>query len=236
MNFTNNYKDHDVDRAFTALQSNQPYSIESLGGAIIEFRQEVFVTDKLNFEFIKFCNEFIKNHSEIKNIADLGTGSGVIAVTLAKLHPNKNIAAFDISPKALKLAEYNAKKNKVSNIEFIKSKPHQWIPHEYKKPIELIISNPPFIGNEEWNDSNFLENFPDCKYQPLEALKTEDNYGVHEYIAITEAALKRKIKWIIFRLNGAYSDKLIASLQKYNVDAKLGSTPESGSFLTVKLP
>ncbi len=157
------YKDHDVDRAFEALKSGRSYSIRSLGGVTIQFRQDVFVTDKLNFDFIKFCNEFIKGHPEISNIADLGTGSGVIGVTLAKLHPDKNFVGFGISPQALELAELNARANGLENIEFFESRPNQWIPKEYEKPAELIISNPPFIGDEEWDDPSLLEKYPDCK-------------------------------------------------------------------------
>ncbi len=80
-------------------------------------------------------------------IADVGTGSGCIAVALAKHLPNSRITAFEISPEALNLALQNAKLHGVSNqIEFCESDLFASFP---EGQFEIIASNPPYVGTRE---------------------------------------------------------------------------------------
>ena len=77
------------------------------------------------------------------NILDLCTGSGVIAVSLAKFIPNSKITAVDISNKALEIAKRNAKENNVEDqIAFVKSDLYKNLPD---KKYDIIVSNPPYI-------------------------------------------------------------------------------------------
>ena len=79
----------------------------------------------------------------VKSVLELGTGSGVIAITLACEWKETNITATDISEDALQLAEINAEKFNVHNkIQFLKS---DWFDN-VKGVFDLIISNPPYIG------------------------------------------------------------------------------------------
>jgi len=81
-----------------------------------------------------------------KKILDLCTGSGAIAVSLAKYIENSQITAIDISEKALKVAEINAKNNGVEKqIAFIKSDLFNELP---KEKYDIIVSNPPYIKKE----------------------------------------------------------------------------------------
>jgi release factor glutamine methyltransferase len=82
------------------------------------------------------------------SILDLATGSGCIALALGKNFPDARILATDISEQALNLAHKNAKYNKIHNVEFIKSNVYTSIPHKYK--FDLIVSNPPYISQTEW--------------------------------------------------------------------------------------
>ncbi|HVV66755.1 MAG TPA: methyltransferase [Candidatus Saccharimonadales bacterium] len=209
------YTEHDLNRAFTALHAKKPYEIKSLGGAIITLKDKVFVPDSLVFGLANFGSQFLAEHHEVRAVADLGTGSGVLAVSLAKLYPHKKFSAFDISPAAIGLAKENARINQLHNLKVVMSRPHEWVPSAYREPVDLIISNPPFIGRDEWNDPQLFKNFPDGKYQPKQAMKTGDRYGFSAYIAIVETALHRKVRWVIFRANGAYSDMLIEKLRPY---------------------
>ncbi len=81
-----------------------------------------------------------------KKILDLCTGSGAIAVSLAKYIKDSQITATDISNEALEVAEYNAKINGVERqIAFIQSNLFQDIP---KEKYDMIVSNPPYIKRE----------------------------------------------------------------------------------------
>ncbi len=92
--------------------------------------------------------EVIKIAENIPNpvILDLCTGSGAIAVSLAKYIKNVHICAIDISSKALEIAKKNAELNGVkNNIDFIESNLFNKIKD---KKFDIIVSNPPYIETE----------------------------------------------------------------------------------------
>lgn len=86
-----------------------------------------------------------------ETIVDIGTGSGNLAVALGKELPYARIIATDVSSKALKLAEYNAKQNGVKNIKFVRGSLFSPL-----KELKLegqggfIVSNPPYVSAGEW--------------------------------------------------------------------------------------
>ena len=86
----------------------------------------------------------IKNVSE-GSILDIGTGSGAIAVSLAKYIPESTVTAIDISDKALETAKHNALANGVS-VEFIKADIFEFATD---KIFDCIVSNPPYIETDE---------------------------------------------------------------------------------------
>lgn len=84
-----------------------------------------------------------------KKILDLCTGSGAIAVSIAKYLKDCEITAIDISPTALRVAKLNAKNNKVEDkITFIESDLFKNIK---KEKYDIIVSNPPYIKKEVIN-------------------------------------------------------------------------------------
>ena len=76
-------------------------------------------------------------------ICDLGTGSGIIAITLKTERPLANIYATDVDPACLELAQENARQHKVT-IEFIESDWYRQLPAGLE--FDLIVSNPPYIA------------------------------------------------------------------------------------------
>lgn len=81
-----------------------------------------------------------------KKILDLCTGSGAIAISLAKYLPNTQMTALDISSKALEVAKLNAKTNNVeSQITFVESNLLENLP---KEKYDIIVSNPPYIKQD----------------------------------------------------------------------------------------
>lgn len=104
--------------------------------------------------------EILENFSDKKEILDLCTGSGIIAISLKKNLKDSIVYASDISKKALKVAKKNAQKYK-TDITYIYSNLFENI---YKK-FDLIVSNPPYI------ETSFLKKLPkEVKFEPELAL------------------------------------------------------------------
>ena len=101
-------------------------------------------TEILVEEVIKYCSENY-NNTNIK-ILDLCTGSGAIAISLAKYIDNACVTATDISNKALQIAKLNAEKNLVhTKINFIESDMFSNINFN---DFDIIVSNPPYIESD----------------------------------------------------------------------------------------
>jgi release factor glutamine methyltransferase len=82
-------------------------------------------------------------------ICDLGTGSGILAVTLAKHLPGSRVTAVDISPAALRIAQENARKHSVADrVAFVESDLLAAVPSEQK--FDVIVSNPPYVTEAEY--------------------------------------------------------------------------------------
>lgn len=99
-------------------------------------------------------------------LIDLGTGSGIIAITLAALCPNAQVFATDISPAALAVAKLNAHKHQIDNIQFFQS---DWFAAVPDTQFDLVISNPPYIAE---NDMHLRQG--DVRFEPQSALIAAD--------------------------------------------------------------
>lgn len=109
-------------------------------------------------------------------ILDLGTGSGAIALALAKERPNWQITACDCSSAALGKAEENASRLGFSNIRFLLSDWFEKIPTNQK--FDAIVANPPYIAT---NDPHLL--IGDLRFEPKLALVSgEDGLTAIKYI------------------------------------------------------
>lgn len=85
---------------------------------------------------------------ESLRILELCCGSGCIAIALAKAFPKASITAVDIAEHALALSKKNATLNDIHTIEWIHSDLFSALSPEHQ--FDLIVSNPPYISNEEW--------------------------------------------------------------------------------------
>lgn len=114
--------------------------------------------------------------SESLEVLDIGTGSGVIAITVQLERPNDKITATDISEKALKVAEEN---NKLLEANVTFKQGSLFEPVKNKK-FDVILCNPPYISEDEKSlmDDTVLH------YEPKEALFAANNgLAVYEKIA-----------------------------------------------------
>lgn len=105
--------------------------------------------------------QFANIHHPIK-VADLGTGSGAIALALAREQPTWQICATDSSDKALALASKNAQRLALMNISFYRG---HWCDALPNQDFDAIVSNPPYIAESEWEE--FAEGL---KFEPRNAL------------------------------------------------------------------
>jgi release factor glutamine methyltransferase len=125
----------------------------------------------------------IKNQKSKIKILDIGTGSGCIAIALAKNLPNAQVFALDVSEKALATAKRNAELNQVT-IQFL----HQSILEtvDLAQEFDVIVSNPPYVRELEKQEikKNVLDN------EPHLALFVEDNDALIFYRKIAQLAQK----------------------------------------------
>ena len=154
-------------------------------------------------------------------VLDIGTGSGCIAISLAKNLQNFQVFAIDISEKAIVTAERNADKNNVS-IHFIKTDilklnnldELQTSSFPVTTKYDIIVSNPPYVRNLEKAEikKNVLDN------EPHLALFVDDNDALIFYKKIAELALKNLSKKgkLYFEINQYLGKETVELLTKMN--------------------
>jgi release factor glutamine methyltransferase len=142
---------------------------------------------------------------------DIGTGSGCIAISLAKNMPNAKVYAIDISERALATAKKNAAINKV-DVTFITQNILETA--DLKQQFDIIVSNPPYVRNLEKQEikKNVLDN------EPHLALFVEDDDALLFYEKIAALAQKNLLEngQLFFEINQYLGKDTIALLEKMN--------------------
>jgi release factor glutamine methyltransferase len=110
---------------------------------------------------IEFILRNFSNRENL-NLLDMGTGTGAIAITIAKEKPGWKIFASDISEQALTLARQNSNNHKTDNITFVQS---DWFSDIPRNDFDIIVSNPPYIAAD---DPHLLQG--DVRFEPASAL------------------------------------------------------------------
>lgn len=113
-------------------------------------------------------------------VLDLGTGSGAIALALAKQWPEIDVLAVDWSEEALGLARENAAEAQLDRVNFVQS---SWFDRVEPQAFELIVSNPPYLTEGEWESAQ-----PEVKdFDPKAALVAADE-GLSDLLQIIKSA------------------------------------------------
>lgn len=156
--------------AFLEEKLNQNYPVQYLIGDVEFYGNKIIVNESVlipRFETELLVENTIKHIRERKvnnpKVLDIGTGSGCIAIAVAK-ETETNVTAIDISEKALEVAKNNAKINNV-DINFIKK---DILNDIIEGNYDFIISNPPYIMYGDIID-------PKTKYEPQNALFADNN-------------------------------------------------------------
>jgi release factor glutamine methyltransferase len=144
-------------------------------------------------------------------LADVGTGSGCIAVALAKELPHAEIFATDISPAALEIARANAARHQLERrIQFREADLLTGLDND---AFDFIVSNPPYVGESE-EDQVQLEV---RKFEPRNAVFAgpAGTEVIARLIPQAHAAL-RPGGWLVMEISGTIADEVRKLLLKWN--------------------
>ena len=146
-------------------------------------------------------------------ILDLCTGSGCLALSLAKNFPASKVCGIDISETALEYAMKNSETNEIMNVEFMKG--HLFDPLEQNEKFDLIISNPPYIRKDDIRDLQ-----PEIRdWEPLNALDGGED-GLDFYREIIPAAREhlKKDATLMFEVGHDEADQVGAIFEDAEYD------------------
>ena len=229
---------HELKRIDLALQPNLTFSADQIKvwNVILEqLKQEIpiqYLLGKTSFYGLDFevnpavliprpeteelVDWIIKSNvaaqaSKIIKILDIGTGSGCIAISLAKNIPDAQVFAIDVSAEALATAQKNAEINEVQ-VTFINKNILETT--ELEQQFDIIVSNPPYVRNLEKQEikKNVLDN------EPHLALFVEDNDALIFYRKIAELAQKNLSEngQLFFEINQYLGQEMFELLEKMN--------------------
>ena len=160
-------------------------------------------------ETSELVHRVVQEASDAKSILDIGTGSGCIAVSLAKLLPHANVTAWDISPAAIEVARENSHANGC-NVQFEQRDILTYTPSADR--FDIIVSNPPYIKEAEKAamENNVL------LWEPHIALFVPDDTPLLFYRAIAAKALTMLTRGgrLYFEINREHGAEVIAMLQQ----------------------
>jgi release factor glutamine methyltransferase len=163
-------------------------------GLLFQVNENTLIPRQETEELVDLILAQIKNKN-LKNlkIIDIGTGSGCIAISLAKNSLDSNVFALDVSEKALEIAKINAKQNRVE-VHFIREdilgienlNDLEITASENENAFDIIVSNPPYVRNLEKHEirPNVLE------FEPHLALFVDDTDALLFYRKIGQLAFR----------------------------------------------
>ena len=154
-------------------------------GLALEVNENTLIPRPETEELVEWILDTQKDKAKSRtlSILDIGTGTGCIPITIKSNLPEANVAAIDVSEKALETAKRNAKSNKV-DVHFMLKNILET--ENLEQQFDVIVSNPPYVRNLEKLEikKNVLD------YEPHLALFVEDDDALLFYRKIAQLALK----------------------------------------------
>ena len=177
----------------------------------LELTEKVLIPRVETEQIVEIANNIINNQKNII-FADLGTGSGAIAISLANTNKNWKGLATDIDENVLRIAKKNYQNNQIStNLKFICG---SWCNPlmDFKGMIDIVIANPPYIPLKVYEDLPY----PVKNFEPMLALcgGKDGLKHIREIIAGAPKILRRG-GWIILE-NHFDQSLIVKSLLKEN--------------------
>lgn len=180
-------------------------------GLDFEVNENVLIPRSETEELVEWIIE--TQNSKLKTpkvrILDIGTGSGCIAISLAKNIPNAEVFAIDVSEEVLATAKKNAKANQV-DVTFINQNILET--EDLGRQFDIIVSNPPYVRNLEKAEikKNVLDN------EPHLALFVEDDDALLFYKKIAQIALHNlsAVGLLYFEINQYLGKEMVDLLKE----------------------
>ncbi|MDE6379937.1 MAG: peptide chain release factor N(5)-glutamine methyltransferase [Muribaculaceae bacterium] len=160
-------------------------------------------------ELVDWVFDDFKDKADLQ-ILDIGTGSGCIAIALAKILPFSDITAIDFSQQALTQAEANASALK-TRVGFIHADMYKWNPDS--ESFDIIVSNPPYIHPDEADSMEVRVK----DFEPSEALFVPADDPIRPYKRIEEIA-RSGLKHggsVYVELNPTFADDVMAYFESH---------------------
>lgn len=153
--------------------------------------------------------ELIKNEG-LKSVIEIGTGSGAIAISIAKNSPDTIVTATDISDRALNVTKKNSKDNQVS-VKLIKGNLLQPVKN---LPADIIVANLPYL-EADYKDELDSDNTKALQFEPELALYSgEDGLDAYRQFFSEAGQLKTKPKYILIEHDPKQTKELEIIIKK----------------------
>lgn len=232
--------DFDVElftKALNRLQKHEPVQyitgIAHFYGLIFEVNQQTLIPRPETEELVDWAIQLMNSSKTKISILDVGTGSGCIAISLAKNLSSSNVYAIDISEEALNVARENAASNQVE-VKFIKSDVFNMdVQSElFQNQFDLIISNPPYV--RELEKAEMKPNV--LNFEPAQALFVPDRDALKFYKVIIELAFQQLKPggFVLFEINQYLSNEMCHLLEIHNFESIELKKDLSGNFRMIK--
>lgn len=173
-------------------------------GMDIKVRHGVLIPRPETEELVDWICDDTAGKSDL-SVLDIGTGSGCIAVALAKHLSFPSVTALDLSPTALEQTKENAEIQKVK-IKLIEDDMNNW--QSASDSFDIIVSNPPYIAPDEKSDMEVRVK----DFEPEEALFVNGEDPIKPYKRIEEIASKslKPAGFVYLELNPRFADDVKA--------------------------
>ena len=195
---------HDLHEMLSRLQKNEPIQyiigMERFGGLTFEVDRNVLIPRPETRELVDWVVEDYQSKGKCR-ILDIGTGSGCIAISLAKYIKGAEVESWDVSEEALQVAHRNCIRN---GVEVCLRRKDVLIAEPEGKLYDVMVSNPPYITEKEKADmdANVLD------WEPSVALFVPDADPLLFYrkIAVLGISMLSEGGSLYFEINRAYGE------------------------------